>query len=47
MGKDTKEGRNPGSNRLSQNMFGKGQRIITPTYRKEFDRIFKKITKKK
>ena len=40
--KITKQSRKPGSNRVGTNLFGKGQRIITDTYRKEYDRIFKK-----
>jgi len=47
----TNQGRRPGSNRLSQNMFGKGQRIISDAYRSGWEHAFgtgkKKITRSK
>jgi len=43
----TNETRKSGSNRLTQNMFGKGQRIITDAYRSGWEHAFVMGKKKK
>ena len=45
MSPQTEQNRRPGSNRLTQNMFGKGQRIISDAYRTGWEQIF--VTGKK